>query len=47
MKMGQFSYTMAFKLQTPGNNPEESKRHPKQRENLQSRKQLPVHPDRA
>jgi hypothetical protein len=40
MKMEQTvcSETLAFKLQTPGNNPEESIRHSKQGESLKSRK---------
>jgi hypothetical protein len=39
MKMEQTerSETLAFKLQTPGNNPEESVRHSKQGEILKSR----------
>jgi hypothetical protein len=39
MKMGQTecSETLAFKLQTPGNNPEESIRHSEHGESLKSK----------
>jgi hypothetical protein len=40
MKMEQTAYseTLAFELQTPGNNPEESIRHSKHGESLKSRR---------
>jgi hypothetical protein len=38
MKMGQCSETSAYKIQTPGNYPEESKQHSEQDESLKSRK---------
>jgi hypothetical protein len=38
MEQTECSETLAFKLQTPGNNPEESIRHSKHGERLKSRK---------
>jgi len=38
MKMGQCSETSAYKIQTPGNYPEESMRHSEHGESLKSRK---------
>jgi hypothetical protein len=38
VKQTQCSETLAFKLQTPGNNPEESIRHSKQGGSLKSRR---------
>jgi hypothetical protein len=37
MEQAKCSETLAFKLQTPRNNPEESIRHPKHGESLKSR----------
>jgi hypothetical protein len=37
MEQTEFSETLAFKLQTPGNNSEESIRHSKHGESLKSR----------
>jgi hypothetical protein len=37
MEQTEFPETLAFKLQTPGNNPEESIRHSKNDESLKSR----------
>jgi hypothetical protein len=41
MEQTECSETLAFKLQTPGNNPEESRRHSKHGESLKSRAFLP------
>jgi hypothetical protein len=38
MEQTECSETLAFKLQMPGNNPEESIQHSKQGESLKSRK---------
>jgi hypothetical protein len=37
MEQAECSETLAFKLQAPGNNPEERKRHSKHGESLKSR----------
>jgi hypothetical protein len=37
MERTEYSETLAFKLQTPGNNPKENIRHSKQGESLKSR----------
>jgi hypothetical protein len=41
MEQTECSETLAFKLQTPENHPEESARHSEQGGNLKSTKQLP------
>jgi len=43
MKMGQCSETSEYKIQTPGNYPEESIQHSGHGESLESRKRLLVH----